>query len=314
MQTQPRKLTHATSITALAILACIVAAGFAQPTHEQDDKPTQRAPQDAREHNAQPDQAERERRTRIDDPALLRRRIEAAIERGEQMLERQRAALTQLDAGESPAEVMRSLRTRRDSDTDQPRDPRNGPESGQPSDDMHRGPPPVPGDRDEPNDGSEPDAGTLRDIMREHFPELAAQLEAIAQGNPEASDRLFLRMAPRIREIALDMRHDPTLGQLRVNEVRAGMRVGDATRLVRAARGSDDPQAAEDAARLLRDAIGAQFDARVALRQHEVERLVGRIGELNDEILNEIANRETMIDAVFDSIMNRRWPRPGRQP
>lgn len=60
----------------------------------------------------QPEEPAPERRIRdtgqrFDDPVALRARLERTIERGESMLERHREAITRLDAGESPAEVMR---------------------------------------------------------------------------------------------------------------------------------------------------------------------------------------------------------------
>ncbi len=260
---------------------------------------------EAREGSPAPREAraesDRNRQWRVDDPQVLRSRIESAIERGESMLARQRAALERLDAGESPAEVIRSLRVRQPSGDGQPRRHRVG---------ERRADGPEKGERD-----GTPSVEELRGVVREFFPGLHEQLEMITASNPEAGQRLFLRMSPRIREIALDMRHDPELGRLRVTEVSAGLGVGDATRAYREAKRSGDADALASASESLRAAIGSQFDARVALRQHEVERLVGRIGELNEEILNEIGGRESAVERVFRSIVERTGRGgPGRRP
>jgi len=307
-------LVRLASVGTLGVLVAAVPLGFAQP----EDRPAQASGRESDQATPPPADRSPERgrnRASIDDPEVLRSRLESAITRGERMLERQRDAVARLDAGESPAEVMRSLRTRATDDADPSRRARReaGEDAGAPAD--RRGPQ---GANDRARDERpqfEPDAETLRAVVREHFPELYQQLEAITQGSPEAGEHLFMRLAPRIREIAIDMRHDPDLGTLRVNEVRAGMGVGDANGALRQAKVQQDEDSIAEAEGNLRAAIGVQFDARVALRQHEVERLVGRIGELNDEILEEIANREAAIDTVYESIVNRRRPRRGgRQP
>ena len=77
---------------------------------------------------SQPEEPAPERRLRdaaqrFDDPAALRARLERTIERGESMLERHREAITRLDAGESPADVMRSLRWRENPQADEAPEP-----------------------------------------------------------------------------------------------------------------------------------------------------------------------------------------------
>lgn len=272
-------------------------------------QPTEDARSGVPAESAEPAPSERESRWRIDDPEVLRSRIETAIERGEAMLARQRAALERLDAGESPAEVMRTLRSRPFQGMDGPRrdraQPRRSDAAGEGGPDAQSGTDPQSG----------PSVEEMRAVVREYFPRLHEQLEMIRASNPEAGQRLFMRMSPRIREIALDMRHDPELGRLRVTEVSAGLGVGDATRAYREAQRAGDPDAIASATESLRAAIGAQFDARMALRQHEVERLVGRIGELNEEILGEIAGRDAAIESVFAAIVQRSGRGgPGRRP
>lgn len=284
------------SIATLVVLCALGAAGLDQTGSVPGMPESATQPQGTRTTDDQRG-AWAERRD-IDDPENLRSRIEAAIERGESTLARQREALALLDAGESPAEAMRSLRGRVDTRSDRPPRGRPGPRTEE--------------NHQQSADREEPSLEELQEIVRQHFPVLSAQIDSITDENPEFAGRLFLRMSPRIRQIALDMRHDPDLAQLRIQEVHAGLAIGDASRQWRQASATGEPTSTESASAALRDAIGAQFDAKIALRQHEVERLVGRIGELNQEILNEMSEKPSEVERVYRSIVNR--TRPSRRP
>lgn len=266
---------------------------------------------------AQPEQTRRERPVRTPaetslDPGALRDRIQRSIERGETMLERQREALRRLDAGDSPAEVMRSLRVRDDSILR----PRRA-ETGDGPEPM---PPPVDGPGFEPDPMDAPIAGgpegprpnrpervtpeeraRLRRLLKERLPSVHEQLDRVEQDHPAIGERLFDRLVPQLRDIARDMERDPRLGELRLDEMRAGLAIVDASRDYW---NHDEGERSEPGDRL-KEAIGARFDARVALRQYEVERMVARIGELNDQIIESTAGRGEEIERVFQSIVQR---------
>lgn len=247
---------------------------------------------------------------RLDDPAALRTRLERTIERSEAMLERHREAIARLDAGESPAEVMRSLRMR---------------EQSVPGERPDRGADTQPGspggmERPGPGRGPTPDAGPgaegpeakrrLRVFLREHLPSVHEQLAQIEAQDTEMGDRLFERLMPQLREVAMEMDRDPAFGALKLTEMRAGLGVVDATQRLRSLGSDASNDQRGKAESELREAISARFDARMKLREHELERLARRITDLHDQIKEEMSGRDAEIERVYQSVLAQRWSRP----
>lgn len=262
-----------------ACLAAALAVGFGhlQPTGAPAENPA-------------PETEERE---------ALRARLEHAVERAERTLARQREALERLEAGESPGEIMRSLRAR----------PARTPDGPVAADDRPRG----------PGVGAPPGAEAavtpearrrLRAFVRDHLPSLHEQLETIEAQDADMGARLLDRMAPQLDEVATEMDHDPPLGYLKLAELRAGLAVVDATHRLRALPADADASRRAEAERELRTAIAARFDARIRLREQELERLAARISELHEQIKAERAERDDEIERVFRSVIAQRWAGP----
>lgn len=267
---------------------------------------------------AQPEQRTPEQRGReaapgpAEDPAALRARIERSIEQGEAMLERQREAIARLDAGDSPLEVLRSMRWRefnRGGDLPSTRMS----EAGGPSESDRRRMRPGPA-RDEPRPGGEltPEArARLRAFLRDNLPSVHEQLAQVEAADRQIGDRLFERLIPQLREVAMDMEREPAFGALKLDELRAGLAVVDATQRMRSLGADASDAERAEAERGVRDAIAARFDARMRLREHELERLAKRIAELHDQIKAELDGRDAEIERVYQSVMSQRWARPG---
>lgn len=285
--------------------------GFAQSQPDANNQVEPSRQTDA----ANPDQNPRRTRVFSDDPESTKRRLKAAIERGERMLAKQREALERLEAGETPGEVMRSVRA-----IDYDRQPRDGgredpaakgqeaPNRRRPQGENSNPPSRTPQAQTPSNEPATEEE--IRKLLKDHLPQMHEQLEKIALVDTNASDRLFERLSPRLANVAVEMRRDQRLGLLRIEELRAGLSVFDASMAFRKLgpnSGGDERESAETS---LREAIGARFDAGMALRQYEVEHLVERIGQLNQEILTEIGSRETEIERVFQEIVQRRNNRP----
>lgn len=258
--------------TILLVLAGVAMLGVAaQP-------PAEEAPAEEREH------------------AALRERLERTISRSEAMLERHREALERLDAGESPREVLRSLRWR---------GPRQESARRVGADERAGGP-------ERRRDELSPEARQrLRAFLKEHLPSMDEQLSRIEAENEQAAQRLFERLAPQLREVATDLERDPAYGFLKLAELKAGLAVVDATQRLRSAGDASEQREAAEAE--LRAAIAARFDARIRLREHELERLAGRLTELHRQIRDEQESREEEIDRVFESIVAQRWGPPVRR-
>jgi hypothetical protein len=283
-------------LVGLSLATLAVGLGAAQP---EDRSPVRRA------RDAQPGPAE--------DPALLRARIERSIEQSQAMLERQRDALARLDAGDSPIEVLRSMRWRefnRGPDLPATRTPD---ETGEP--DRRRERPGTPRDEARPGADLTPEArARLRSFLRDNLPSVHEQLEQVERADEQIGARLFDRLVPQLREVAMDMEREPAFGRLKLEELRAGLAVVDATQRMRSL-GTDAPaEQRAEAERGVRDAIAARFDARMRLREHELERLTKRIAELHDQIKSELEGRDAEIDRVYQSVMSQRWARPTDRP
>jgi hypothetical protein len=258
----------------------------------------------------------------ITTAAALRERLGRAIERGEAMLERHREALERLEAGESPAEVLRSLRWREFSrETDR----RSATEPGEPSrrrgrvDAARETPAPPRGggadargpDTADRDDEIGPEGRRrLRAFLRDHLPSVDEQLAQVEAMDAETGARLFDRLLPQLREVASDTERDPSLGALKLEEMRAGLAVVDATQNLRSLGPDAAAGARSEAEAALRGAIASRFDARIRLREHELERLAARIAELHDQIKREQASRDAEITRVYQAVIAQRWARP----
>lgn len=284
------------------VVGFVLCGGMAQPEQSGDE----------------PRQSERTEQSAVDRQAL-RDRLERAIERGKAMLARHQVALERLEAGESPADVMSSLRARGLSrDVQRPTVSLTG-------QDRPAGPPRGSPDRERP--GAEHTPGRenaeltpelrrqLRQFLRENLPSVEAHVSEIEGSDRQAAQRLFERLVPQLREIMADTQQDPAYGALKLDEMRAGLAVVDATQQLR--RLGTDPSATDaraEAEQALRQAVGARFDSRMRLREHELERLALRLSSLHAQIREEQASKDVEIDRIVRSVMSQRWTRPTEGP
>ncbi len=278
---------------------------------------------------ADPEQPRRPREaaaTRSEDPAQLRARLERTIARTESMLERHREALERLDAGESPAEVMRSLRSREPlaEDGSAGGSPARGPNTEGPGPRGGGGPEGESGGGGRTGIGGPMDRTVseltpetrrrLRAFLRDQIPSVHEQLAEIEQQDRAMGDTLFDRMIPQLHEIVTEMDRNPAFGALKLEEMRTGLGVVDATQHLRSLPANASPETKAAAETALRDAIAARFDARMKMREHELERLAARISELHEQIKEERAGRDAEIETVYESVIAQRWARPSRGP
>lgn len=266
-----------------------------------------------------------------DESSALRDRLERLIARSEAMLERHREALQRLDAGESPAEVLRTLRLR---DFDRRAGARAAVQDGDdPEAGRDRPGPDAPGrsvrpGRDGPEaPGRAAGAAThadldpqlrqrLRRFLAEKLPSVSEQLAQVETVDAELGAKLFDRLAPQLRDVVAAIDRDPAFGALKLAELKAGLDVVDATQRVRSLNtgGTADAAALETAREQLRAAIEARFDARIRLREHELERLAEQITGLHRQIQLEREGRDDEIDRVYDAVISQRWGRGAGRP
>lgn len=159
-------------------------------------------------------------------------------------------------------------------------------------------------------------AGEARDsepvlpLLREIMPDAAERVERAMKEHPDLARRMMQRVGPHLREAMSLKEHDPALFQLRVDEIRAGWGVLEAAGVLRDAKqAKDGPEAAkkvDEARTKLREALGKQGEARLALEQHEVEALAKRVEDLRKRLDERRANKDKVLDDMIKRIEEAR--------
>ena len=290
----------ATSIQAIALVCISTLMTSAQPEH----RPAQDRSADTQQHDRRDtDRPQRPGKKMLEiriNADALRARLNRSIAREEMTLEVHRSALAKLDEGASPSEVLAAMKIQGFA--------RKAGNAGN----EHRGPgsgggPGVRPSADGPRNGSgrlsTEDREELHLFLQINFPELWNNLQPIAKLNPQSADRLLARMAPQIREILLLRESQPDLAALKIEEMHAGLKFVETSRLYRAAMNnpstSDSDRA--DAMSRLRAAATQRFDIQFKAKQHEISMLEARLNELKSSV-NEIEHRrDSEVDRMVAS-------------
>jgi len=217
----------------------------------------------------------------------IRDRLEISIERGEEQLARNRAALERLNNGESPASILRAMRT------DSPRG-RQG-EANRPDQ-----PPRDDRARTEP---TEERLNEIKAFVHEHIPELEQKLGSITEQNGPVADRLMMRLAPMIDEVMRAFREDPSFGRLKLDELRSGLGFVEAMRVYRAETGSPSATDEDRAAAIerLRHAAEARFDAQMKIREYEITKLTEQLLAMSSTLSEMRESRDGQIEQMISA-------------
>jgi hypothetical protein len=271
----------------MVALAALALPGLAQPERAQPGATRPERGSGVAPGPDQPPMAAADLRARLqrrlDDARLIEQRLEHGI--------------ASLDAGVAPEQVMRELFA-----SGLPRGWNGGGWRG-----GDRG-----GDR---GPLTEAERERLMGVLRERMPRVAQWVEEERGREPALFEAVANRLAPQVREIERLRERDPDRARLRTDELAATIAVMRATRLYRAAGGSGGPGAAgrEEAMATLRAALETQFDARLALRQHDVGSLSRRLESLRQDIDAETAGRGAWIDAAVERITQAAEEEPARE-
>jgi len=249
-----------------------------------------------------------------DRRASLRERLEQRLEETRERIARYQRhekgileAIKRLDAGESPDAVMGEMRERardeiRNSRERLARDRVGG------------------GTGDRPHPGAIDPASRDRvfQALKARAPRAFERVQSLREQSPEQSDRLLMRLAPRIRQIEEVQREDPELATLMIVELQANLELTVAARDLRALMQRDDvsDEQIAKAREHLREAMRRSFDAHLAIKEHELRRLEERIGSLRREIDRRQSMRDDYIDRQVQRILSPEGgavdlPRPG---
>ncbi|MBL4590328.1 MAG: hypothetical protein JKY96_00055, partial [Phycisphaerales bacterium] len=160
----------------------------------------------------QPDSQGKKAQRKVD---AIRHRLQEAIVRGERQLERNREALEKLDNGETPTAVLRNIRRYNLRPNRLQQEERKNAREG----------------TDRPDRKSR--LVEVYAFIGEHIPELNDQLVQMAAVDQRAADQIVMRVLPRIDSVMQSYKNDPELGELKINELRAGLGFVQAIRLYR---------------------------------------------------------------------------------
>jgi hypothetical protein len=228
------------------------------------------------------------------DREMLRMRLEHRLAETRQMQERLEAALERLHVGDPAVEVRADILLPPGGEA------RDGHRRGMRREGMRLGGQHERGPRFErlaPEEREE-----LAQFVKEHAPELAQRLRQARERNPEAADRMFSGIAPRVRLLMEE--GDAPMQDLRRRELRAGWDVLMATRdLTEALREDPDAPHAEVLANELRRALAEHFDVRLAMHLREIVILEERIEQLRSETERHFQTRDELIERRIDMLM-----------
>jgi|GEM_PF-3456360 len=224
----------------------------------------------------------------VGDRAAQRERLEARLERANELVERLERALAALDAGR---------------DIDDPPAPEDGnartPRRAGPMDGAGRE-----GGRDLPPPEGMPDRAAVEAFVRANLPELAARLDRLDGASPEAAEGVLRRVTPRVAEL-LRM-PDPQQRELRTREFVLRFRLFELGQAWRGAHQAGD--AAEAAA--LESRASAMIDELYDLGRRstelEIRAIERRLAELRERLDSPEQSRE-----AFRAQAMRTMTRPG---
>jgi len=281
-----------THLAKLAILAMTCSLAAAQPQGDRPPPPEQQ-------------QAEQEAQTNAD---ALRKRLLQTLNFAERIVEKHEAALAQLDAGEDPREVMRSLRSP---------ESRQGMQVGKRlhaqainREDLGQAP------HSPPPMLTKRELKEVRAFIAEHLLDVDAQLKQVEAISPDSTEKLLGRLAPKVLEILRLQDDNSALSSLKLDELKAGLFYVEAARHYRGLlrTGSQDQAALEQAEQQVRQAASDRFDAQVHIKQYEIHQLTMRIEQLHDALEELNAQRDDQVDAQINAARRTPGPRFERSP
>lgn len=257
------------------------------------------------------------------NPERLRARLSSLLEEMQGATARLESAIETLDNGGSAQDAIETLggsqRVRRLADF-WGQWARPAPQADQGEQHGRRpGIEPPEGERPFVDRGPEPfaevTAEDVRAFLDSHAPEFAARIEELAKQDPRRAEMFRNRLRPRVGEILMALRRDPEFGELLAQEFRVNMDLLDAGRRYARLVAADHPDA-EQAREALRALAGEQVDLRLKRREHEIHLLTAQLEELQADVDQQRANRDTYIDEIVEraGVVSGPGPEGGERP
>lgn len=283
-------------------------------------------------HAAPQPEARRQRESRPEQRAeqpepgrMLRESIQRRIEMARRQQERLERAMSMLDGGASPDEMLAEFP---ELGRQRPGGPGEGgdfgplgmpPEYGDgpgPDGQGPRGPgrgqrdPGLGGGREPMLDRplTDDERAAVREFLRSAQPRLHSMFDELEKADPEEAGRKLREMFPRLRPLIEMRQRDPRQYEARLNELRSGREAMDsARRVVELERpGSGAAEADLAAARqALRAAVAAHIEARTEIRRLDLDRQIARAQTERQEMDSRSGERDSEIEAMVNRMIER---------
>lgn len=148
----------------------------------------------------------------------------------------------------------------------------------------------------------------LRDLQSD--PELAegeSPFRQVLETEGPERDRLLMRLAPRLKNLAELRGGDPEMYEASRREMIAGIKIARAARMLGMAlrNPESNEESLRQARRVLRAAIADGFDARAATARLEVRSVQAKLDGLIEEVTRAEAERDSRIDEQLESFVAR---------
>jgi hypothetical protein len=144
----------------------------------------------------------------------------------------------------------------------------------------------------------------LFSILSEVNPELVEKIKTWQQVTPERANHMLARMYGRMQDLIQLKIDDPPMYELKVADIKLDTR---SRVLALNYRRTPTDEIRDEILSVLKQ----HFEVRQKIREHELERLKARIGELESQLEERASNRETLIDKQFQSMTrkpgSRKW-------
>ncbi|QNN22886.1 hypothetical protein HED60_11610 [Planctomycetales bacterium ZRK34] len=135
-------------------------------------------------------------------------------------------------------------------------------------------------------------------VIAAHRPELAQELRALREHDPEQFSLAMSQHAPRLRKLMLKRRQDPKGFDLKTREQQLH---AEAVQLARKVGGKEIYEA-QTVREKLRMVLEQQFDARQDLLQHELTKLEKRIDQAHADLESQRAKKDNFVNHRFDNL------------
>lgn len=160
-----------------------------------------------------------------------------------------------------------------------------------------------------PGGAGGPDAPTLDEVRAfivEHLPELAKRLEEAEKSDPRRAERMVRRMMPRLGEMIRMEDRDPVFVELRVEEMRVGLRIIERMRALRGLveTGADNEKITA-MKNEIRDLLARQYDLRDKLDAHRLEKMKADLEAGKARLEKRRAERDKLLDEHMQRVLDR---------